>query len=95
MRIGKFGFLNNFLPYFRLERELKKEESAMNTAVSGGQSVSESVSEDEGKGERVTHSAGAKSPTHLTVRKILGIIRASGKIPAERDTFYNILRVFA
>ncbi len=46
-------------------------------------------------GERVTHSAGAKSPTHLTVRKILGIIRASGKIPAERDTFYNILRVFA
>ncbi len=52
MRIGKFGFLNNFLPYFRLERELKKEESAMNVAVSGGQSVSESVSEDEGKSER-------------------------------------------
>ena len=52
MRIGKFGFLNNFLPYFRLEQELKKEESAMNVAVSGGQSVSEGVSEDEGKSER-------------------------------------------
>jgi len=52
MRIGKFGFLNNFLPYFRLERELKKEESAMNVAVSGGQSVSESVSENEGKNKR-------------------------------------------
>ena len=52
MRIGKFGFLNNFLPYFRLERELKKEESAMNVAVSGGQSVSESVSEDERKNKR-------------------------------------------
>jgi len=52
MRIGKFGFLNNFLPYFRLEQELKKEESAMNVAVSGGQSVSESVSEDERKNKR-------------------------------------------
>jgi len=52
MRIGKFGFLNNFLPYFRLERELKKEESAMNAAVSGGQSMSESVSEDERKNKR-------------------------------------------
>ena len=52
MRIGKFGFLNNFLPYFRLERELKKKESAMNVAVSGGQSVSESVSEDERKNKR-------------------------------------------
>jgi len=52
MRIGKFGFLNNFLPYFRLERELKKKESEKNVAVSGGQSVSESVSGDEGRGER-------------------------------------------
>ena len=52
MRIGKFGFLNNFLPYFRLERELKKEESGKNVAVSGGQSGSESVSGDEGRGER-------------------------------------------
>jgi len=52
MRIGKFGFLNNFLPYFRLERELKKKESEKNVAVSGGQSGSESVSEDEGESER-------------------------------------------
>ena len=52
MRIGKFGFLNNFLPYFRLERELKKEESAMNAAVSSSQSVSASVSEDERKNKR-------------------------------------------
>jgi len=52
MRIGKFGFLNNFLPYFRLERELKKKEIEKNAAVSGGQSVSKSVSEDERKNKR-------------------------------------------
>ncbi|MCW7080130.1 MAG: menaquinone biosynthesis protein [Candidatus Methanospirare jalkutatii] len=41
MRIGKFGFLNNFLPYFRLEQELKKEENAMNVvSVSGGEGKS-------------------------------------------------------
>lgn len=45
-------------------------------------------------GERVTHSAGAESPTHLTVEKIVNIIRSAGKIPVQRDSFCNIIMVY-
>ena len=45
-------------------------------------------------GERVTHAAGAKTPRTLTIANILALIRGANKIAAERDTFYNILRVF-
>ncbi len=44
--------------------------------------------------ERITHSAGAETPVCLPIEKILKIIRGAGKVPAERDTFYNIVRVF-
>lgn len=45
--------------------------------------------------ERVTHAAGAKTPLMLTRNKVLSIINGANKIPAERDTFYNILRVYS
>jgi len=47
--------------------------------------------------ERVTHSAGAKTPLALQTNKILSLVRGANanKIPAERDTFYNILKVFS
>ncbi|AGK60185.1 de-hypoxanthine futalosine cyclase [Archaeoglobus sulfaticallidus PM70-1] len=44
--------------------------------------------------ERITHSAGAETPTSLEVERIVKIARNAGKIPAQRDTFCNIIRVF-
>ncbi len=43
--------------------------------------------------ERVTHAAGAKTPLYMPEDKLMSIIKGAGKIPAERDTFYNILQV--
>ncbi len=44
--------------------------------------------------ERIAHSAGAKTPTGLSVDNLVRIIRNAGKIPAERDAFFNVLRVY-
>ncbi|MCW3137148.1 MAG: CofH family radical SAM protein [Methanophagales archaeon] len=45
-------------------------------------------------GEKVTHAAGAKTPCTLAIANIVALIRGANKIAAERDTFYNIIRVF-
>ncbi len=45
--------------------------------------------------ERITHAAGAKTPLIMPTDKILGLVKGVNKIPAERDTFYNILRVYS
>ncbi len=45
--------------------------------------------------ERITHAAGAKTPLMLSTNKVLSIINGTNKIPAERDTFYNILKVYS
>jgi aminodeoxyfutalosine synthase len=45
--------------------------------------------------ERITHAAGAKTPLMLTTDKILRLVNGVNKIPAERDTYYNILRVYS
>jgi aminodeoxyfutalosine synthase len=45
--------------------------------------------------EKITHAAGAKTPLMLTITKILSIVKGANKISAERDTFYNILRVYS
>ena len=45
--------------------------------------------------ERITHAAGAKTPLMLSTNKVLSIINGANKIPAERDTFYNILKVYS
>ena len=45
--------------------------------------------------ERVTHAAGAKTPLMLQLNKILSLVKGANKIPAERDTFYNILRRYS
>ena len=44
--------------------------------------------------ERVTHSAGADSPTYMTVERIIKLIKGAGKIPVQRDTFCNVLKVY-
>ena len=45
--------------------------------------------------ERVTHAAGAETPLFLPTDTILRLAKGANKIPAERDTFYNILRVYS
>lgn len=44
--------------------------------------------------ERIAHSAGAKTPEGLGVEELIRIIRNANRIPAERDAFFNILRVY-
>jgi aminodeoxyfutalosine synthase len=44
--------------------------------------------------EKIYHEAGAHTAQGLSLDEILDLIRAAGKTPAERDSFYNILRVF-
>jgi aminodeoxyfutalosine synthase len=44
--------------------------------------------------EKIYHAVGASTPQGLTFDAILKLIRGAGRIPAERDSFYNVLRVF-
>ncbi|MEM4523943.1 MAG: CofH family radical SAM protein [Archaeoglobaceae archaeon] len=44
--------------------------------------------------EKIAHSAGARTPIGLSVDEILSLIRNAGKIPAERDAFFNILKIY-
>jgi aminodeoxyfutalosine synthase len=44
--------------------------------------------------EKIYHEAGATTAQAMTLDDILKLIREAGRIPAERDSFYNTLRVF-
>ncbi len=44
--------------------------------------------------EKIYHEAGAHTAQKLTLEQILRLIRGAKKEPAERDSFYNILRTF-
>ena len=44
-------------------------------------------------GEKIAHDAGAVSPMKLAKDQIIRIIRDAGKIPVERDAYYNPLHV--
>ena len=46
-------------------------------------------------GEKIAHDAGAISPMALKKDQIIRIIRDAGKIPVERDAFYNPLALHA
>jgi aminodeoxyfutalosine synthase len=41
--------------------------------------------------ERIYHMAGARTPQELTRAELVGLIRAAGRVPVERDTLYNIV----
>ena len=45
--------------------------------------------------EKIYHAVGAHTPQAMTLDEILKLIRGARKIPAERDSFYNILRTFS
>ena len=44
--------------------------------------------------EKIYHEAGATTAQGLGLDDLLKLIRDAGKIPAERDSFYKILRTF-
>ena len=44
--------------------------------------------------EKIYHEAGAHTAQGQTLDELLDLIRSAGKIPAERDSFYKILRTF-
>ena len=44
--------------------------------------------------EKIYHEAGAHTAQSMTLEAILDLIRGAGREPAERDSFYNILRTF-
>ena len=46
-------------------------------------------------GEKIAHDAGAITPMQLTKDKIIKIIRDAGKIPVERDVYYNPLNLYS
>lgn len=44
--------------------------------------------------ERITHMAGASTPEALSKDELLALIRETGHVPVERDTLYNVVRVY-
>ena len=44
--------------------------------------------------EKIYHAVGAHTPQGMSLDAILALIRGAGKTPAERDSFYNVLRTF-
>lgn len=45
--------------------------------------------------EKISHAAGAKTPVNLQISRIQELIRGAGKVPAHRDTFCNIMKVYS
>ena len=39
--------------------------------------------------EKITHAAGAETPKALSVEEIVRLVKETGRVPVERDTFYN------
>jgi aminodeoxyfutalosine synthase len=44
--------------------------------------------------EKIYHEAGAHTAQGMSLDEILNLIRGAGRVPAERDSFYKILRTF-
>ena len=44
--------------------------------------------------EKIYHAVGAQTQQAMSLDDLLRLIRGAGKVPAERDSFYNVLRTF-
>jgi len=44
--------------------------------------------------EKIYHAVGAHTPQAMSLEEIVRLIRGAGKVPAERDSFYKVLRTF-
>ena len=45
--------------------------------------------------EKIYHAVGARTSQAMSLDDLLRLIRGAGKVPAERDSFYRVLRTFA
>ena len=43
--------------------------------------------------EKITHAAGAETPKALSVEEIIRLVKETGRVPIERDTFYKETRI--
>lgn len=44
--------------------------------------------------EQISHAAGAQTPEGLTLKELIWLVKGAGRIPVERDTFYNEIKVY-
>jgi aminodeoxyfutalosine synthase len=44
--------------------------------------------------ETIYRAAGSRSPSGLTVEQLVRMIQEAGRVPVERDTFYNVVREY-
>jgi aminodeoxyfutalosine synthase len=44
--------------------------------------------------EKITHAAGAETDQSISREELLSLITDAGRIPVERDTLYNVIRVY-
>ncbi|MER3443394.1 MAG: aminofutalosine synthase MqnE [Meiothermus sp.] len=44
--------------------------------------------------EHIAHAAGATSPLGLSKQKMVEMIQSAGRVPVERDAFYNVVKVW-
>ncbi len=44
--------------------------------------------------EKIVHAAGTKAALGQAKERLINLIREAGKIPAERDTFYKVLKIY-
>jgi aminodeoxyfutalosine synthase len=44
--------------------------------------------------EKITHAAGADTDQSISREELLALIYATGKVPVERDTLYNVMKVY-
>ena len=44
--------------------------------------------------EKIYHAVGAQTQQAMSLDALIALIRGAGKVPAERDSFYNVLRTF-
>ncbi|HEU4641707.1 MAG TPA: aminofutalosine synthase MqnE [Gemmatimonadaceae bacterium] len=44
--------------------------------------------------EKIYHEAGAHTPQGMALDEVLKLIRGAGRVPVERDSYYNVIRTF-
>jgi len=81
--------LDNF-PHIKAYWVMLTEEVASVALCFGADDIDGTVGQ-----ERIAHDAGATSPMKLAKDQIVRIITDAGKIPVERDAYYNPLKLYA
>ncbi len=80
--------LDNF-PHIKAYWVMLTEEVAAVALNFGADDIDGTIGE-----EHIAHDAGALSPMKLAKDQLIKIIKDAGKIPVERDVFYNPLKVY-